>query len=246
MIECQQLCKNYQGYKAVDSLTLSIPESCVYAFLGPNGAGKTSSIRMFTGILMADGGDLRVFGKHYAKSRKEILSQIGYIPDRPYLYEKLTAVELLEFHAGLHRLNPSKAKKRSLELLEQFDLSEKAFTLIEKFSHGMKQKLVIACALLHQPQLLIVDEPMVGLDPRATKQIKQLMRGFADSGGTVFMSTHTLAVAEEICDRVGIIHRGKLIADDSLVAIKNRLECDDAGLEEVFLTLTQETNADAK
>jgi len=245
MIELDGVCKSYQKFKAVDNLALSVPPGIVFGFLGPNGAGKTTTIRMITGILEPDEGRIEIFGKSFKKHRNYILNRMGYVPDRPFLYGKLTCMELLRFLGSLRGISGPEVKKRGMNLLEQFKLGPFANQLVERLSHGMKQKLVLSAALLHQPDLLIVDEPMVGLDPRAARQVKELIRGFADEGKTVFMSTHTLEVAATLCDRVGIIHNGGLITNETIPNLTQRLETRDGDLESVFMALTQEQEDEA-
>ncbi|MCB9398278.1 MAG: ABC transporter ATP-binding protein [Acidobacteria bacterium] len=223
---------------AVHHLDLTVQEGTLYVFLGPNGAGKTTTIRMITGILQPDSGELRIFGQSYQKNRGDILNRIGYIPDRPFLYGKLSANELIRFMGSLRRLDPNFTRKRGKELLAQFQLIEFQDELIERFSHGMKQKLVMTLALLHDPDLLVVDEPMVGLDPRAALHVKQMLTQLARSGKTVFMSTHTLEVAAQLCDRVGIIHKGRMVADESLKGLTAKMATKDGDLEAVFMALT--------
>ena len=240
MIRLNNVCKSYQKFMAVRDMALSAPAGAVYGFLGPNGAGKTTTIRMITGILEPDRGEISIFGKNFKDNRNEILNRMGYIPDRPFLYGKLTAMELLRFLGSLRRMSSSETVKRGMALLERFELGAFAHQLIERLSHGMRQKLVLSAALLHEPELLVVDEPMVGLDPRAAKQVKALIRGMADEGKTVFMSTHTLEVAASLCDRVGIIHGGRLVADETIPNLTKRMEASDGDLEAVFMALTQE------
>lgn len=245
MIEIKSVSKSYQKFTAVRNLNLSIPSGKVFGFLGPNGAGKTTTIRMMTGILEPDEGSIEIFGKNYRHHRNDILNRLGYVPDRPFLYGKLTAMELLRFLGSLRRLSAKMVKTRGQELLEQFNLGDFGNQLIERFSHGMRQKLVLAAALLHRPDLLIVDEPMVGLDPRAAKQVKQLILDFAAAGKTVFMSTHTLEVAAQLCDFVGIIHNGSLITYETIPNLTARLEARDGDLEAVFMALTKEQENEA-
>ncbi len=245
MITLKGVCKSYQKFKAVDNLDLHVPPGIVFGFLGPNGAGKTTTIRMITGILEPDQGEIEIFGKKYLKHRNHILNRMGYVPDRPFLYGKLTAMELLRFLGSLRGIGGAEVKKRGMDLLEQFKLGPFANQLVERLSHGMKQKLVLSAALLHNPELLIVDEPMVGLDPRAARQVKELIRGFAEQGKTVFMSTHTLEVAAALCDRVGIIHKGSLITNETISNLTRRLETRDGDLEAVFMTLTKEQEDEA-
>lgn len=240
MIKLDGVVKSYQNFVAVNGLSLQVPEGSVFGFLGPNGAGKTTTIRMLTGILEQDQGELRIFGKRYRDHRNQILNRMGYVPDRPFLYGKLTANELLRFLGSLRRLPTDVVRRRGQQLLEQFQLGEFGNQLIERYSHGMRQKLVLATALLHEPDLLIVDEPMVGLDPRAAKQVKQLILDFARSGKSVFMSTHTLEVAAQLCDQVGIIHKGRLVADESIPNLTARIEANDGDLEAVFMALTKD------
>jgi len=245
VIRATGLTKTFQNFVAVDHIDLNVPQGIVFAFLGPNGAGKTTTIRILTGILEPDSGKLEMFGTDYASRRSHILNRIGFIPDRPFLYGKLSAMELLRFLGSLRRLDGSFVKKKSLEMLEEFKLIDFRNELIERFSHGMKQKLVMISALLHDPDLLIVDEPMVGLDPRAALQVKRLILDFAKKGKTVFMSTHTLDVAAQLCDRVGIIHKGQIVANETLPNLTKRLEAQDGDLEAVFLALTEDQEPEA-
>lgn len=245
MIEMINVTKSYQNFVAVREMNLDVGDGMVFGFLGPNGAGKTTTIRMLTGILEPDEGTINIFGKPYTKHRNEILNRMGYIPDRPFLYGKLTVMELLRFLGSLRKMSSRDVKKRGMELLEQFALAEHANQLVERLSHGMRQKLVFSSALLHDPDLLIVDEPMVGLDPRAAKQVKRLIRELADSGKTVFMSTHTLEVAAALCDRVGIISGGTLVANETVSILTETGDARDGDLESVFMALTQEKQDEA-
>ena len=245
MIELEGVTKSYQKFTAVKDLALSVPSGTVFGFLGPNGAGKTTTIRMLTGILEPDQGNINVFGLNFKEHRNKILNRMGYVPDRPFLYGKLTVMELLRFLGSLRGISNKDTLARGQELLEQFRLGQFANQLVERLSHGMRQKLVLSAALLHQPDLLIVDEPMVGLDPRAAKQVKELIRGFATEGKTVFMSTHTLEVAANLCDLVGIIHNGQLVACETIPTLTKRIEANDGDLEAVFMALTQEEENEA-
>jgi len=245
MIRAEKVSKSYQNFTAVKDLDLEVPEGVVFGFLGPNGAGKTTTIRMLTGILEPDRGNIHVFGKSFKKHRNDILNRIGYIPDRPFLYGKLTVMELLRFLGSLRRMPTATVLQRAHRLLTEFNLAPFANQLVERLSHGMRQKLVFSAALLHEPDLLIVDEPMVGLDPRAARQVKELIGDFAKKGKTVFMSTHTLEVAARLCDRVGIIHNGRLVANETLANLSHRLETVDGDLEAVFLALTNERDDEA-
>lgn len=240
MIEARQLSKRFDKLLAVNALDLKVEAGQVYAFLGPNGAGKTTTIRLITGILQPDAGELRILGKSYRRHRMHILNRIGYIPDRPFLYGRLTAMETLAFLGSVRKMKPDLVRHRARQLLERFDLTHVTHELVERFSHGMRQKLIMAGALLHEPDLLVVDEPMVGLDPRAARYVKRLFLQLAQEGKTVFMSTHTLEVAAQLCDRVGIIHQGRMVADESLTSLTERLQARNGDLEAVFLALTGE------
>ena len=245
MIRAERVSKSYQNFTAVKELDLEVPEGVVFGFLGPNGAGKTTTIRMLTGILEPDAGHIQVLGKSFKKHRNTILNRIGYIPDRPFLYGKLTVMELLRFLGSLRRMPVATVLQRAKKLLREFNLDAFSNQLVERLSHGMRQKLVFSAALLHEPDLLIVDEPMVGLDPRAARQVKELISDFAREGKTVFMSTHTLEVAAHLCDRVGIIHNGQLVANETIPNLTKRLETVDGDLEAVFLALTHERGDEA-
>jgi len=212
----------------------------VFGFLGPNGAGKTTTMRMLVGLIRPTSGRLAVAGVDVVADPIRARQIVGYIPDRPYLYEKLTAMEFLAFIAGIYGVDFKAQRARAGELLDLFGLSEWANELIESYSHGMKQRLTMAAAVMHRPQLLVVDEPMVGLDPRGAVLVKNLFRRMvADGRGTVFLSTHTLEVAEELCDRVAILQHGRVVAQGDLAAIRAQAgEDGDARLESLFLRLT--------
>jgi len=229
MIELRNIDKNYGNYTALHQLNLSVPAGEVFGFIGPNGAGKTTTIKIIGGILAPTAGT--------AKQR------IGFIPDRPYLYEKLTGMEFLQFTADVYGVAQATFREKAPTLLEMFALADWGEELIESYSHGMKQRLIMCAALLHEPEVLVVDEPMVGLDPVAIRMVKNLFRDLARTGVAVFMSTHTLAVAEDICDRIGIIHHGRLIAEGTLNDLRNDIKGGAANLEAVFINLTQGTDA---
>ena len=219
-------------------LTLHIEKGEVFGFLGPNGAGKTTTIRTLAGVLTPTSGTVHIDGIDIIKNPVESKKKVGYIPDRPYLYDKLTAREFLQFVGQLYDLTSDLISDRGDALLEEHGLIERADELIEAYSHGMKQRLVLSASLLHEPPLLIVDEPMVGLDPHGSRQIKDRFRSIADEGRTVFLSTHSLDVAQEVCDRVGILFNGRLVA---LGTVQEMLtQQNQANLEEVFLQITQE------
>jgi len=240
MIELRQLSKRYGHTLAVDRLDLSVPPGEIFGFIGPNGAGKTTTIRMMGGILAPTEGSVRIGGVSMADDPVRAKRAIGFIPDRPYLYEKLTGMEFLRFSADLYGIAGTGFRQRAGALLEQFSLAGWADELVEAYSHGMKQRLIIAAALLHDPQVLIVDEPMVGLDPGGIKMVKDLFRDLAARGTAVFMSTHTLQVAEDVCHRIGVIHRGRLIALGTMGDLWRLAGAGEADLESVFLVLTAE------
>ncbi len=238
MIELEGLTKRYGKFTAVHPLDLSVPAGELFGFLGPNGAGKTTTIRMLTGVLRPTAGRVRIGGHDVVREPAAAKQLLGYIPDRPFLYEKLTGREFLRFVSGLWGQDGAAAEARADELLELFELTAWKDTLVESYSHGMRQKLLISSALIHGPRLIVVDEPMVGLDPKAARLIKDLLRTFVDQGGTVFLSTHTLEVAEALCDRIAIIQDGRIRAVGTMDELRTEAEAGAAGLEEIFLKLT--------
>jgi ABC-2 type transport system ATP-binding protein len=239
MIRLQSVSKRYGGFTAVHPLDLHVRRGELFGFLGPNGAGKTTTIRMISGVLQPSAGRITIGGHDLFGEPAAAKSLIGYIPDRPSVYEKLTGAEFLRFVSGLWGRAGREAEQRADELLELFDLSAWKNTLIESYSHGMRQKLLISSALVHAPELIVVDEPMVGLDPRAARLIKDLLRSFAEAGGTVFLSTHSLEVAEALCDRIAILFEGKIRALGTMNELRQEAEAGTAGLEDVFLKLTK-------
>jgi ABC-2 type transport system ATP-binding protein len=238
MIEIHDLTKRYGDFTAVDRLTLHAAAGEIFGFLGPNGAGKTTTIRIIAGLSLPTSGTVRVNGADVATDPVQAKSVMGYVPDRPYLYEKLTGRELLHFVADLYRKEWSVCEPRALELLRYFDLGDWVDARIENLSHGMKQKLVLVSALVHDPAVLVIDEPMVGLDALAQRQVKRLFRRLADDGKTIFLTTHTLSVAEAVCDRIAIINRGRIIASGTTADLKRN-----SALEDVFLELTYDDAA---
>ncbi len=239
MIELVQLTKRYGAITAVDDLSLRVEAGEVFGFLGPNGAGKTTTIRMMMGLLQPTSGKVFLGGHDLASDGIAAKRLCGFVPDRPYIHEKLTGAEFLDFVAGLYQVAPAVSAERRDDLLEMFDLTQWATELVESYSHGMKQRLVMAAALIHAPRLLIVDEPMVGMDPRGAKLLKRTFRQLARGGATVFMSTHSLEVAEETCDRIGIIHQGQLIAVGTLDELRRQAGGHaNSRLESIFLKLT--------
>ncbi|HEX6307009.1 MAG TPA: ABC transporter ATP-binding protein [Longimicrobiales bacterium] len=242
MIRLEGVTKRYGRFTAVHPLDLDVRPGELYGFLGPNGAGKTTTIRMVTGVLRPTEGRIFIGGHDMLEDPVSAKRHIGYIPDRPSLYEKLTGAEFLRFVSGLWGRDGAAADRRAGELLDLFELTAWRDTLVESYSHGMRQKLLIASALVHAPDVIIVDEPMVGLDPKAARLIKDLLRAFADQGGTVFLSTHTLEVAEALCDRIAILHQGAIRASGTMQDLRAEAVAGTAGLEEIFLKLTGSEN----
>ncbi|MFH0996716.1 MAG: ABC transporter ATP-binding protein [Pseudomonadota bacterium] len=240
MIRLVHLSKTYGGTVAVSDVHLHVQPGEVFGFIGPNGAGKTTTIKMMAGLLSPTQGSVFIDGVDMAKDPVRAKLKIGLIPDRPFLYEKLTAMEFLQFTAGLYHVPKQVFAEKSRELLSRFSLLDRANELIEAYSHGMKQRLIMCAALLHEPQVIIVDEPMVGLDPRGIKMVKELFGTLARNGTTVFMSTHTLRLAEEVCDRIAIIDKGRLIVIGTLQDLQQHIQNGDADLEQVFFEITQE------
>lgn len=240
MIELQHLSKFFSKTVAVNDLTLNIQTGEVFGFIGPNGAGKTTTIKMMGGILEPSSGVILICGVNMKTEPERAKSKIGFIPDQPYLYEKLTGMEFLNFTADLYEMNNEAFIQKAQDKLDMFSLSDWSNELIEAYSHGMKQRLIMAAALLHDPEVIIVDEPMVGLDPAAIKLVKELFRNLASEGVTIFMSTHSLNVAEDVCDRIGIINKGSLIVTGTIEDLRQHADMMDAGLEQVFMKLTQE------
>jgi ABC-2 type transport system ATP-binding protein len=240
MIRLINLTKRYGALAAVDGLGLEVAAGEIFGFLGPNGAGKTTTIRMMMGILKPTSGQVLLGGHDVEQEAQQAKALSGFIPDRPFIYEKLSGSEFLQFAGGLRRLDSARLRRRSAELLERMELTRWQDERIEGYSHGMKQRLVVCAALLHEPRILIVDEPMVGMDPRGARTLKDLFRSLAESGTTVFLSTHSISVAEEICHRIGIIQSGRLIACGSTAEILGRSQSKDGNLESAFLELTLE------
>src|SRR3954454_9694717 len=238
MIAVHDLVKKYGAFTAVDGVSLQVHPGEIHGFLGPNGAGKTTTIRMVAGLLKPTSGRILVNGHDLQTDPERAKASLGFIPDRPFLYEKLTAGEFLRFHGGLYGLDGPASGERVREMLELFELGRWEHELVESFSHGMKQRLVTWAAFLHRPEAVLVDEPMVGLDPRGARLIKDVFRRMASRGVAILMSTHTLEVAQEMCDLISIILKGKIIAHGTVAEIRS-LEGDPTQhLTEVFLRLT--------
>jgi ABC-2 type transport system ATP-binding protein len=238
MIRLTQLSKRYGAFTAVRDLSLEVPAGTLYGFLGPNGAGKTTTLRMIAGILKPTAGRVEIAGEDIHERPLAAKARLGYIPDRPFVYDKLTGAEFLRFTAALYGQEGLAVDRRIAELLELFELTPWADELTESYSHGMRQKLIISSALVHRPEVIVVDEPMVGLDPRSGRLLKDLFRQFVDRGGTVLMSTHTLEIAEGMCDRIAIIRAGELVAHGTMAELREQTASGNATLEDMFLRLT--------
>ena len=239
MINISHLSKSYNkgSVKAVDDLTLEVRSGEIFGFLGPNGAGKTTTIKLLVGLLNPDAGQITLDGRDIQKEPIEAKRSIGYVPDNPDMFERLTGMEYLNFMADVYGVPPADRKERIKRFLELFEMADAAADLIKSYSHGMRQKIVITGALIHNPSMWILDEPLVGLDPKSSFQLKELMRKHCDEGKTVFFSTHVLEVAEKLCDRIGIIHRGRLIAIGTMEELRQGDRAE--SLESIFLELTE-------
>lgn len=239
MLEIKNLTKKFGDKVAVDNIDLSVKSGEIYGFLGPNGAGKTTTIKMIVGMLMPDGGSISIDGIDAINDDVEAKRQIAYVPDSPEIYDIMTGRQYLNFIADVFELSDEERNKQIDRYAEVFEMKENLDVMIAGYSHGMKQKIVIMGALIHSPKLLILDEPMVGLDAKSSFRLKEIMRALADEGRTVFFSTHVMEVAENLCDRIGIINRGKIIAVGTLDEIKAAAK-DTGSLEKIFLELTDD------
>jgi len=239
MVAVHDPVKTYGAFTAVNGVSLDVRPGEIHGFLGPNGAGKTTTIRMIAGLLKPTSGRILVNGHDLAADPERAKAALGFIPDRPFLYEKLTAGEFLRFHGGLYGLDGPGVGDRVREMLDVFELKRWENELVESFSHGMKQRLVMCAAFLHRPQAVLVDEPMVGLDPRGARLIKDVFRTMSGRGVAILMSTHTLEVAQEMCHRVSIIQKGRIIAHGTVDDVKQMAGgSSDEHLTSVFLKLT--------
>ena len=238
MIELRDLTKRFGRFTAVDGLTLHVAPGEILGFLGPNGAGKTTTIRMMTGILEPTRGTAVIGGYDIRRQPLEAKRIFGFVPDRPFLYEQLTGGEFLRFVSGLYRLDESRGRTQRSRLLDLFELAEWKDQPVSGYSHGMKQRLIMAAALLPEPRVLIVDEPMVGLDPRGARVVKGIFRELAASGVSLFLSTHSLEAAAEMCHRIAVILRGRLVAEGTQEELGRAAACKGGTLESIFLKLT--------
>ena len=242
MIDLTGVSKSYGPKVAVRDLTLRVPAGELFALLGPNGAGKTTTLKMLCGLLFPTTGTVTVGGFDLRTHGDQARRLVSYVPDQPYLYDKLTGREFLQFTCDLYGLDRGYAADRIAHVVELFELGDFADDLTERYSHGMRQRTVFAAALAHEPKLLVADEPTVGLDPRSIRKLKTLLRQLADGGVTVLLSTHTLDIAQELADRIGIIDHGKLLALGTMTDLRKQ-SANDGSLEDLFLTITEEATA---
>lgn len=239
MIKISNVSKSYvKGKKSVDSLDLEIKDGEIFGFLGPNGAGKTTTIKMITGILNQDDWEILIDGKNIKTEAIEAKKQFGYVPDSPDMFLKLKGIEFLNFIADIYEISEEERKQKIEYLAKEFEIYDNLNETMQSYSHGMRQKILVISVLMHNPKNWILDEPMTGLDPKASFKLKELMRKHADSGNSVFFSTHILEVAEKICDRVGIINKGKLIFVGTVKELREKF-AEDGSLEQLFLEITE-------
>ncbi|MCX6553483.1 MAG: ABC transporter ATP-binding protein [Candidatus Aminicenantes bacterium] len=240
MIELRNVCKSYNKglLRAVDDLTLAVPPGEIFGFLGPNGAGKTTTIKMIVGILAPDSGSIAIEGRDNRSEPLACKAVTAFVPDEPEIYERLTGLEYLNFIGDVYGVPAGLRAERAGRWLDKFELSAVAGDPIQTYSHGMRQKIVLSGALLVEPKVFVLDEPLTGLDPRSAHHLKEAMRGHCDRGGTLFFSTHVMEVAEKFCDRIAIIHKGRLIACGSLDELR-RQAGESQSLENIFLELTE-------
>ncbi|MBI4595876.1 MAG: ABC transporter ATP-binding protein [Candidatus Tectomicrobia bacterium] len=239
MILLENVTKCYNHFTAISELNLHIPQGQLFGFIGPNGAGKTTTIKLLSGLLKPTTGKITISGIDLARNPVEAKAVIGLIPDKPFIYEKLSGKEFLRFVASLYRVSDKLALDRINAYLQMFELEDWADYLIESYSQGMKQKLIISSALIHEPKVIVVDEPMVGLDPKGIKIVKNIFHDLCSRGVTIFMSTHSLEIAQELCHEIGIIHKGKLIARGNIDELRAQAHISESGLETIFLQLTE-------
>jgi ABC-2 type transport system ATP-binding protein len=237
LISTENLVKRYGDKTAVNNVTFEVRGGEVFGFLGPNGAGKTTTIKMIVGLLRPTSGTVRVAGYDVQSQALQAKATSGYVPDTPNLYPKLSGRELLRFVGDLYEVDPQQVQRRSEEFLKLFELDQAGDDAIDSYSHGMQQKTALAAALIHDPNVLVLDEPTVGLDPRSARLIKDLLRQMADRGSAIFLSTHILEIAERMCDRIGIINKGELIAIGTMDELR-AMGKGEASLEDIFLDLT--------
>ena len=237
ILHIDNLTKNYGDVTAVNNIALQISSGEIFGFIGPNGAGKTTTIKCIAGLIAFDNGSISIDNHDIHKAPAKAKANIGYIPDSPFLYEKLTGREFLYFIAGLFKMKNSDIVHNIDKYASLMEFKDYMDLKTEEYSHGMKQRIIIASAMIHEPKLLLIDEPMVGLDPKIARIVKDTLRQYADNGGSVFVSTHTLSLAEEICDEIGIMHKGNLVYKGNIDNLKDKLKKNN--LEDLFLEITR-------
>lgn len=239
MVELFNISKSYNGkQKAVDNLNLSIPNGVIFGFLGPNGAGKTTTIKMLTGIINSDAGNITINGVNIKDNPIEAKKQFGFVPDSPDMFLRLKGIEYLNFMSDIYGVESEEREDRIRKLSERFEMTKALGDQIQSYSHGMRQKIILMGALVHNPSVWILDEPMTGLDPKSAYMLKEMMREHADKGNTVFFSTHVLEVAEKICDRIAIINKGKILFSGTFEELKEQFK-ENKSLENIFLEMTE-------
>lgn len=238
MIVIDHLLKQYDDYTAVNDISLEIKAGEIFGFLGPNGAGKTSTIKMIMGLMKPTSGTIAVDGHDIQKDPVAAKKVLGYVPDRPILYEKLTAWEYMKFIAGIYGVDDKDLQEKGMKYLKIFELGEWINELVENFSHGMKQRLNLSSVFMRDPKVLILDEPLIGLDPRGARLLKEMLHTSRSNGMCIFMSTHILEIAEQMCDRLAIIHKGNIISTGTSGDLRQQAQSPDSGLEQIFLRLT--------
>ena len=244
MIEALNLTRSFGSLIAVDQVNLTIPSGEIYGFLGPNGAGKTTTIKMLTGVIAPSSGKIKIAGLDIERNKLEIKGLISVVPDEPKMYDNLKGVEFVKFIIDIYRLPPKETMSKLMDIADAFKIDYLG-KYIGDYSHGMKQKLMVAIALMREPTVIFLDEPTVGLDASSAGKLKAWLRNMADKGTTVFMTTHVLEVAEKMCDRIGIIDRGRLIAEGTLSALREDFGSVESTLEELFLDITGDSSIDA-
>jgi ABC-2 type transport system ATP-binding protein len=238
MIVIDHLVKRYDDHIAVNDISLEINSGEIFGFLGPNGAGKTSTIKMIMGLMKPTSGTITVGGHNIQEDPVSAKKVLGYVPDRPILYEKLTAWEYMKFIAGIYGVDDKDLQERGMKYLKIFQLGEWTNELVENFSHGMKQRLNLSAVFMRDPKILILDEPLIGLDPRGARLLKEMLHTSRSNGMCIFMSTHILEIAEQMCDRLAIIHKGNVITSGTAGDMRKQAQTPDSGLERIFLRLT--------
>ncbi len=239
MIELKNITKKFGSLTAVDNLSVRVESGEYYGFLGPNGAGKTTTIKMMTGLFAPTSGEISINGFSIQKDPLRAKYNLGYIPDQPFLYDKLTGRDFLYFIGGMFRMDKQTVTQKMAQLIDHFEIGSWVDKRTEDYSQGMRQRITIAAALIHDPKVIIIDEPMIGLDPRSARTVKDTLKKFTVDGNTVFMSTHSLPVAEELCDRIGIIKDGRLIFEDTNAGLQSYKQKFDGKFESVFIELTK-------